>query len=101
MPTSSEPTNIGELRTHIAERINSGRLPHAVEEKIFAGYGHDEICDACGKPVRNNEVLYEVELTQKQTGSSLLAMHRWCFNLWVEESHQRRPDTGKPISEAG
>jgi hypothetical protein len=102
LPTSSEPADIGALRTRIAARINAQHLPRAGEHKIFAGFGHNEICDACEKPVGSTDVLYEIEQAHEADGSSIvLAMHRWCFNLWIEESHQQRREGDMPMSESG
>ena len=106
MPTSCDhtmmgETTTGELRTQIAAKIQSGQLPCAGEQKLFAGFGDNETCDGCGKPVHSGEVLYEIELTSEQGDPSVLLMHRACFKLWSEESHQRRLEIDAIVSNVG
>lgn len=95
MPTSTEPGNIDDLRARIAARIESRELPRAGQHKMFAGFGQNEICAACGQPVHRSEVLYEVELTGESAALAVLAMHRWCFDLWMEVSRERQFRPGK------
>lgn len=101
MPTSSEHPMMGDLRMQIAARIRSRELPRAGEQKLFAGFGNNETCDACGKPVGDGEVLYEVELRSQQPAPMVLSMHRSCFKLWSEESHRRSPEMEGPPLRVG
>jgi len=84
MSTLSE----AELRSRITGRMESGLLPLAREVKLFAGYGHSEICDACGQEIPQQAVLYEIELIRQQERPMVLSMHRPCFDVWLECSQR-------------
>jgi hypothetical protein len=86
MLTSSQPQRLSELRSYIGARVDALDLPLAGEQKLFAGYGRDEICEGCGKPIGSTDVLYEVELNP----SLAVAMHLTCFEVWIDVSRQRR-----------
>jgi len=77
------------LREEIARRLDTSSLPLAGQQKIFGGRGENQICDCCDRPIGVSDVLYEVEL-ERATGTMLLAMHRACFNIWMDESRARR-----------
>ena len=88
----SAPSNSADsiaLRAQIALRLDNGSLPAAGNQKIFAGYGTNQACDVCDAPVLESEVIYEVEV---QVGDEMvvIALHRRCFDLWMEESLVRR-----------
>jgi hypothetical protein len=88
----SAPSNPAEpigLRAQIALRLDNGTLPAAGNQKIFGGYGANQACAACDAPVLENEVLYEVEV-QREDEVIVIAIHRRCFDLWMEESLARR-----------
>ena len=78
------------LREQVIAKLTSNELPIAAEHKIFAGYGHNEVCDCCDLPIQQRDVLYEVEVQQERSEPIVLAMHRLCFNVWLEETHRRR-----------
>lgn len=84
-----ELTEAVALRENIAVRLDTQSLPIAGEQKIFGGYGCDQICTCCDRHIRATEVLYEIELDPEQR-SMVLAMHRRCFDIWMEESMSRR-----------
>ncbi len=88
MPATSESGYCSELRGEIARRLESSSLPVAGEQKIFAGYGDNQDCDCCDRPITSTEVLYEVEFDREPVPIVLL-MHRQCFGLWFEESRVR------------
>jgi hypothetical protein len=78
MPTFNE----SELRSLIRRQLARGALPlQAEHQKVYGGYGADQECDGCGRRISISDVLYEVE-----AGSSLLALHRQCFDTWLIES---------------
>ena len=85
MSAPSNPAELVGLRAQIALRLDNGNLPAAGNQKIFGGYGANQACAACDAPVLENEVLYEVEV-QREAEVIVLAMHRCCFDLWMEES---------------
>jgi hypothetical protein len=79
------------LRSEIVAQLDTGALPRAGGERIFAGFGDDRRCDCCGRPIGVRDVLYEVELQQHAVaGCRPLAMHLRCFDVWVEASQLSR-----------
>ncbi len=89
MSAPSNPAESTALRAQIALRLDNGNLPAAGNQKIFGGYGANQACDACGVTVLESEVLYEVEV-QQEAEVIIIAMHRLCFDVWMEESLARR-----------
>lgn len=78
MPT----LNDSELRSLIRRQLARGALPlQAEHQKVYGGYGADQVCDGCGGRISMSDVLYEVD-----AGSSSLALHRQCFDAWLMES---------------
>jgi hypothetical protein len=58
-------------------------LPLQTEnQRVYGGYGENQQCDGCGLRINASDVLYEVEVGS----SSLLALHRQCFDAWLTES---------------
>ena len=89
MSAPSNPADSTALRAQIALRLDNGNLPAAGNQKIFGGYGANQACAACDAPVLESEVLYEVEV-QQDAEVIVIALHRRCFDLWMEESLARR-----------
>jgi hypothetical protein len=77
------------LREKIALRLDDGTLPIAGNQKIYGGYGGDQVCAACDARVLETEVLYEVEV-EREAEVIVVVMHRRCFDVWMEESLIRR-----------
>jgi hypothetical protein len=88
MSVSGEPTNLESIRQEIVRRLDSLSLPLANRPKIFGGYGDNQLCDCCEAPIEGSEVLYETEMEQESERVTL-SMHRWCFDIWMEESLAR------------
>jgi hypothetical protein len=79
MPTLYE----SELRAYIRSQLEMGALPlQAENQKVYGGYGTNQRCDVCGERITASDVVYEVEASR----SSLLALHRQCFDAWRMES---------------
>ena len=73
------------LLAAIRARLAGGILPsRQKDQKIYAGYGEDQPCDCCGRPIGSNDVLYEIEVPGECAKS--LAMHLPCFEIWARES---------------
>jgi hypothetical protein len=85
----SNSIDCNALRQKIARRLDDGSLPDAGNQKIFGGYGAHQPCAACEVPVLETDVLYEVEV-QTEAEPVVLAMHRSCFDIWMEQSLARR-----------
>jgi hypothetical protein len=89
MSAPSNPVDSAVLREKIVSRLDNGTLPAAGNQKIFGGYGTGQPCAACDAPVLETEVLYEVEV-QPDAEVIIMAMHRRCFDVWMEQSLVRR-----------
>jgi len=76
------------LREEIAQRLDTASLPLAGHQKLFGGQGANQVCDCCDACIGADEIIYEVEI-ESACGRMLLAMHRPCFDIWVEESRAR------------
>lgn len=91
MSAVSDTMHLHILRSEIVAQLDTGALPRAGGERIFAGFGDDRRCDCCGRPIGVRDVLYEVELQQLAVaGSRPLAMHLRCFDVWVDASRLSR-----------
>jgi hypothetical protein len=73
-----------ELRLIARERIATGMLPCAVKSHIWAGHGSGTLCDLCDKPIRSDEVEYEVE---DKAGEAVetFRFHMVCQAVWQLE----------------
>lgn len=89
MPAPTEPTRLAVLHDRIGTRLDNGALPAAGTQKIFGGYGDRQLCAGCDERVLESDVLYEVEVQQERE-VTVLCLHRWCFDIWMEESLVRR-----------
>lgn len=91
MISPSTPTELRLQREKIGMRLDRGTLPTAGNQKIYGGYGEGQACAGCDEPVRETEVIYEVEVQcETEAGVVVLNLHRWCFDLWMEECLVRR-----------
>lgn len=76
-----------ELRGYIRWQLRRGALPlQAEHQNVYGGYGANQECDGCGRRISASDVLYEVVAGS----SSLLALHRQCFDAWLMESRKCR-----------
>jgi hypothetical protein len=90
-PMASAVSDMGESaeqqRAHIRSRIAAKLLPRRTENQlIYAGYGVDQPCDCCGRPIRRTDVEYEIEIKCNSAMPKILTMHLGCFEVWVTES---------------
>jgi|SRR5580698_4075969 hypothetical protein len=86
-----------EQRADIRARLTSGKLPpRSAKQKVYGGYGENQLCDICGGRIGKSDAAYEIEPykiepyeTEPREQSSqthTLAMHYACFAAWVVES---------------
>ena len=71
------------LRDQVRARIASGALPLATPARLFGGYGANETCDVCGRPIAPAHILYEVELNGVEPKT--LRFHLACHAAWQLE----------------
>jgi hypothetical protein len=79
-----------ELCEDIRARLAAGMLPlRASNQRVYAGYGEDQLCDGCGCRIRPTEVAYEIEFLENSSSTDTLTMHLDCFAIWAAESSCR------------
>jgi hypothetical protein len=81
------------------EAIGARRLPSRLPERTWAGRGSGAACDACGEPVKPEEVEYELEFAPADAsrgGSDVRRVHQRCFAAWYSERTLASPDPAAP-----
>jgi hypothetical protein len=69
------------LAARVRYKLDAGLLPRALPEKMWAGYGHDSPCDACGDPIHPAQVEYELNYPEKHC---TFRLHLGCAGLWLK-----------------
>ena len=73
-----------ELRLVARERIAQGRLPCGTALRMWGGHGTEQPCDLRDKPIRPEEVEYEVEV--RDSGAvHTFRFHILCQSMWQAE----------------
>jgi hypothetical protein len=81
-----------EQRADIRARLASGNLPpRSAKQKVYGGYGENQLCDICGGRIGKSDAAYEIEPykiepREQSSQTHVLAMHYACFAAWVVES---------------
>jgi hypothetical protein len=88
MPSAQGDSRLSPERcADIRARLAAGMLPlRAPNQKVYAGYGEDQLCDGCGHRIARTDVAYEIELLETSSPTDTLTMHLDCFAVWVSES---------------
>jgi hypothetical protein len=74
---------VGEdLRRRVRRRIEEGRLPNLVVNDLYAGFGRNHVCSACGNAITPQQVEYEFADPRNE---SLIVLHLHCHTLWQAE----------------
>jgi hypothetical protein len=82
----SEARNgVDSLRQKILDRLQAGKLPDRLPEKMGAGFGADHPCDACDGPILAAQTEYTYELPDDR----VLRLHVGCAGLWQAELLRR------------
>jgi hypothetical protein len=91
-PAQSYRGASAEQRADIRARLASGELPpRSATQKVYGGYGENQLCDICGRPIGTSDAAYEIEPyeiepREQSSRTHTLAMHYACFAAWVVES---------------
>jgi len=80
-----------ELRRRVRRRIEEGQLPSRVVTDLYAGFGRNHVCSACGDAITPQQVEYE--LTDPRNESSII-LHLHCHRLWQAECGSRSTSGG-------
>jgi hypothetical protein len=95
MPT--EPVSLeSDLRSLAVQHIEDDRLPLALSNLIYAGYGQGVACDLCDLPISADEIEYDVT---DPRDDGLLTFHMACHFAWQRECALRLRDYPPPQSQ--
>jgi hypothetical protein len=73
--------DLGDLADQIRAKIDAGVLPTAEPTlTVWASHGQLRACDACGEPIRPDQVCYAID-----PDSARPHFHIGCYWLWVGE----------------
>ena len=86
MPTEY-PLRDLERYARVCRRIDEGRLPVHLPDRVIASHGSGSNCDACDQPINAGDIEYDVE--NPRNGSTRLRLHLECYLLWQIECVKR------------
>lgn len=72
-----------ELPEIVRRKIRSGRLPAALNVRVFIGHGSGFPCACCSRPIGRSQVEYELEFTPLDA-DRLCVLHVHCHRLWFQ-----------------
>ncbi len=75
------PITESRLADGINQKIRNGRLPEAMDGRVFTGRGSGFPCACCGRSIGPAEAEYEIEFSPLDA-NSLCVMHRRCYLIW-------------------
>jgi hypothetical protein len=79
--------SVGEdLRRRVRRRIEDGRLPDLVVDELYAGFGRNQACSACGNAITPQQVEYELADSRNENP---IVLHLHCHKLWQVECGAR------------
>jgi hypothetical protein len=73
-----------DIRELVRQLLAQGQLPSHGANSVCASYGRGEVCRACGKPMTESAVVYEISVGSGDDATSL-ALHLLCYEAWVCE----------------
>ena len=75
------------LREKARAAVRGGRLPNRGPERMWGGPGTGANCAICDRPVRREEVGYELQFTRdgESSGPANCHVHVLCFAAWELE----------------
>jgi len=76
-----------DLRRRVRRRIEEGRLPDLPVTDLYAGFGRNHICSACGSAITPHQVEYELPDPRSEGRPIVLQLH--CHRLWQVECGER------------
>jgi hypothetical protein len=76
------------------EIIRTGQLPDRSAERTWAGRGCGAPCVICGRPIRADELEYELEFTNDDRQLVHYHVHIGCFWPWEYERRERGSKRG-------
>lgn len=87
MPTKSQLRDVALHAAQISRRIDEGRLPVVLADRVSAGYGSGSKCNGCDQPITHTQIEYDVQ--DSGTCTARLNLHLRCYVLWQTECVRR------------
>lgn len=86
------------LRMRARQALEIGKLPHSKPKRMWGGPGSGAPCSICVEPVMTQELGFELEFHEEQTGDGNHHVHLRCFAAWeFERRHFSRPKPSQPM----
>ena len=78
------------LREQAREAIQNGKLPSRGPDRTWGGPGVGAECSVCGRPVKKDEMEFEIEFAHDGEGPGLdkFHIHIRCFAAWEFERNK-------------
>jgi hypothetical protein len=87
-----------DIRDVVRAKLESGELPRAKPDKVWAGNGTDRPCTACGTVITPADVEYELDLGAAPAVT--LRFHQGCLTVWDEMRQQIKNESGPNVGTA-
>ena len=103
-PMTNEQTQpLGEeaaLRERAREVVRAGRVPNRRPDRAWGGHGLGVECAICNRPVRRDELEFEIEFARQgdRPGLDTYHLHIRCFAAWEFERDHVAPPPASPSS---
>ena len=94
--TTESVLSESDLHLRVLRRIEEGRLPVALSNNIYAGYGQEAQCDLCDQPITPDSVEYEVD---DPRGGKSMHFHSACHSEWQQECALRLKNLPAPAAQ--
>ena len=78
-----------ELGRLAKQRIQAGELPCDPDRRMWGSRGSGALCSLCGRPIRHEEVEYEIEMPE-EGAERVLRLHLACHSVWQAECMRAR-----------
>jgi hypothetical protein len=80
-----DPGEGNSLRGKVRAAIEAGTIPRHPVGRVWGGPGNGESCAVCGRPVRPEELAFEIEIVAETGRSAERVFHSRCFAAWERE----------------
>jgi hypothetical protein len=73
------------LADQIRDKLDAGRLPSVLPEKMLTGYGQASPCNGCSQPIHPPQIEYHFHLGS----GDVIRLHIGCMGMWLAELRRR------------
>jgi hypothetical protein len=73
-----------ELRQKVVDRLRDGKLPGQPPDRLWGGPGVNAPCSVCDRPVRTDEMEFEVQFARDGGAPhfDVFHVHTRCYAVW-------------------